>query len=118
MHLKINIKRIYDEPSDADGYRVLVDRLWPRGISKEAAKLNEWDKELAPSTELRKWFDHKSERFDEFFDRYQQELKGKEAELNKLRNKAENETLCLLYAAKDPELNQAVVLKEVLSNIK
>ncbi len=118
MSLKINIKRIYEEPSGADGYRVLVDRLWPRGISKDAAKLDEWDKELAPSTELRKWFDHKAERVDEFVRQYHEELKGKEAELNKLRKRAEDETLCLLYAAKDHELNQAAVLKEVLSNIK
>ncbi|NCA85058.1 MAG: DUF488 domain-containing protein [Clostridia bacterium] len=112
---QIKLKRIYDDPSGNDGYRVLVDRLWPRGVSKEDAKLDEWDKELAPSTELRKWFDHKEERFKEFSKRYREELKDKKETLDKLREKANNKTLCLLYAAKDAELNQAVVLKDVLA---
>ncbi|HZK07166.1 MAG TPA: DUF488 domain-containing protein [Bacteroidales bacterium] len=111
---EIKLKRIYDDPSADDGYRVLVDRLWPRGVSKEVAKLDEWDKELAPSTELRKWFDHKEERFDEFARRYREELKDKKEALDNLREKAKNKTLCLLYAAKDHKINQAVVLKEVL----
>jgi uncharacterized protein YeaO (DUF488 family) len=113
----IKLKRIYDEPSDGDGYRVLVDRLWPRGVSKEDAKLDEWDKEIAPSSELRKWFDHKEERFNEFLKRYREELKDKEPDLDKLREIAKKKTLTLLYAAKDHEINQAVVLKEVLSNM-
>ncbi len=112
----IKLKRIYDEPSDGDGYRVLVDRLWPRGVSKEDAKLDEWDKEIAPSSELRKWFDHKEERFNEFSKRYREELKDKENDLDKLRGIAKSKTLTLLYAAKDPGINQAVVLKEVLFN--
>lgn len=111
---KIKIKRIYDVPSDDDGYRVLVDRLWPRGVSKKDANLNGWNKEIAPSTELRKWFDHRKERFEEFTRRYQDELKGKKNELDELRKIADNETLSLLYAAKDPELNQAIVLRDVL----
>ena len=110
----IKIKRIYEDPSDDDGYRVLVDRLWPRGVSKEDAKLNSWVKEIAPSSELRKWFDHKQERFEEFERRYQEELKGKENELNELRNIADNQTLSLMYSAKNTEINQAVVLKGVL----
>ena len=120
----IKIKRIYEDPSDDDGYRVLVDRLWPRGVSKEDAKLNnwvkeiapssEWMKDIAPSTELRKWFDHKQERFEEFERRYQEELKGKENELNELRNIADTQTLSLMYSAKNTEINQAVVLKGVL----
>lgn len=114
----IKLKRIYDDPSGDDGYRVLVDRLWPRGISKEVAKLDEWDKEIAPSTELRKWFDHKEERYVEFARRYREELKGKMESLDKLREKAKHKTLCLLYAAKDPKINQAIVLKEVLTNGK
>ena len=118
MHSKISIKRIYEEPSEADGYRVLVDRLWPRGISKDAAKLNEWNKEIAPSTELRKWFDHQPARFDEFVERYHKELKGNEAELKHLLERAEENPLCLLYAAKNPALNQAIVLKDLLSNLK
>lgn len=110
----IKIKRIYEDPSDDDGYRVLVDRLWPRGVSKEDAKLNSWVKEIAPSSELRKWFDHKQERFEEFERRYQEELKGKENELNELRNIADTQTLSLMYSAKNTEINQAVVLKGVL----
>ncbi len=112
----IKLKRIYDDPSDDDGYRILVDRLWPRGVSKEDAKLDEWDKEIAPSSELRKWFDHQEERFKEFSKRYREELKDKENDLDKLREIAEKKTLTLLYAAKNPEINQAVVLKEVLSD--
>ena len=111
----VKLKRIYDDPSGDDGYRVLVDRLWPRGISKENAKLDEWDKEIAPSSELRKWFDHKEERFDEFAHRYREELKDKNETLDKLREKAKHKTLCLLYAAKDAKYNQAVVLRDVLS---
>ena len=110
----IKLKRIYDEPSGDDGYRILVDRLWPRGVSKEDAKLNEWDKEIAPSSELRKWFDHDEERFNEFSKRYSEELKDKENDLDKLRRIAKKKTLTLLYAAKNPEINQAVVLKDVL----
>lgn len=110
----IKIKRIYDQPLDDDGYRVLVDRLWPRGVSKKEAKLDNWVKEIAPSTELRKWFNHKQERFEEFAQRYHEELREKESELNTLRKIAGNQTLSLLYAAKDPDLNQAVVLREVL----
>ena len=113
MHT-IKIKRIYEESAKDDGYRVLVDRLWPRGVSKEAANLDEWEKEIAPSTELRKWFDHKPERFDEFVRRYREELKDKENLLNKLREKAKSEKVSLLYAAKDPEQNQAVVLRDAL----
>lgn len=110
----IKIKRIYDERAEEDGYRVLVDRIWPRGVSKEKANLDEWNKEVAPSTELRKWFDHKEERFEEFALRYRNELKEKEEELNKLRIIANSEPLSLLYAAKSPILNNAIVLKEVL----
>ena len=110
----IKIKRIYDEPSDDDGYRVLVDRLWPRGVSKKDAKLDSWVKDIAPSSELRKWFDHKQERFDEFQRRYREELKGKENELNILRKIADNQRLTLLYSAKNSEINQAIVLRDLL----
>jgi uncharacterized protein YeaO (DUF488 family) len=111
---KIKIKRIYDEPSDDDGYRVLVDRLWPRGISKKNANLDEWNKEIAPSPELRKWFDHKEERFKEFTLRYQLELKEKEEQLNVIRQTAKHESVSLLYAAKNHEINHAIVLKDAL----
>ncbi len=111
---KIIIKRIYDEPSDDDGYRVLVDRLWPRGVSKKDAKLDEWIKDIAPSAELRKWFDHKKDRFEEFAKRYNEELKEKKEVLNELWKIVQNTPVCLLYAAKDTEINQAIVLKKVL----
>jgi uncharacterized protein YeaO (DUF488 family) len=111
---ELKLKRIYDAPSADDGYRVLVDRLWPRGVSKEDAKLDEWDKEIAPSTELRKWFNHEKDKFEEFAKRYREELNEKEDVLEELRKIGNNKTLCLLYAAKDPEINQAIVLKEVL----
>ena len=112
----IKLKRIYEKPSEDDGYRVLADRLWPRGVSKADAKLDEWDKEIAPSAELRKWFDHKEERFLEFTKRYREELKDKGKKLDQLREIAKKQTLTLLYAAKDPEMNQAIVLKEELAH--
>lgn len=110
----IKIKRIYDNPSDDDGYRILVDRIWPRGISKKDANLDEWDKEIAPSTELRKWFDHKEERFDEFGRLYREELRTKTEEINRLKTLAKREVITLLYGAKDRAINHAVVLKEFL----
>ncbi len=110
----IKIKRIYDNPSDDDGYRILVDRIWPRGISKKDANLDEWDKEIAPSTELRKWFDHKEERFDEFGRLYREELMTKTEELSRLKTLAKREVITLLYGAKNPVINHAVVLKEFL----
>lgn len=114
MH-PIAIKRIYDEASDDDGYRILVDRIWPRGISKEVAKLDEWNKDIAPFSTLRKWFDHKEERFPAFEQKYREELKLKAAELDKIRKTAENQKVTLLYGAKNMEMNQAVVLKDFLS---
>lgn len=110
----IKIKRIYDPPELEDGYRILIDRLWPRGIGKEKAKLDEWNKNIAPSTELQKWFDHKEERFEEFSLRYQEELKTHYSELERLFEIAKKQNLCLLYGAKNPNNNQAVVLKAIL----
>ena len=109
----LHIKRIYDPPKRGDGARVLVDRVWPRGMSKEKAELDLWLKDIAPSTELRKWFGHKPERFAEFRKRYRDELKDKNeaiAELAKLRPK----NVTLLYSAHDEQHNQAVVLAEYL----
>jgi len=112
----IQIKRIYEDASNDDGYRILVDRLWPRGISKVRAKLDEWNKEIAPSTEIRKWFNHQPERFDEFSDLYKEELNDKKEELNRIKTIAEKQKITLLYAVHDPKINHAVVLLEVLKN--
>lgn len=113
---RFKIKRIYDPPTDADGYRVLVDRLWPRGLRKEDIKLDEWNKEIAPSTALRKWFDHRSDRFEAFSAKYREELAAKASDLDKLRNLTKNKTVTLLYAAKDEIFNHANVLMHVLES--
>lgn len=107
----IQIKRVYDEPAAADGDRVLVDRLWPRGVSKARAAIDLWLKEVAPSPELRTWFGHMPERFAEFQEKYTQELmlNPSVATLQALANK--NEQVTLLYGAKDPVHNHAVVLQ-------
>lgn len=110
----IQIKRVYEDKSKDDGYRVFVDRLWPRGVSKEDAHFDEWMKELAPSTELRKWFDHKPERFEEFSKRYKKELAEQKELLDKLKELAKKKKVTLLFAAKDTEINNAVVIQEVL----
>jgi uncharacterized protein YeaO (DUF488 family) len=110
----IRLKRAYDPALPSDGYRVLVDRLWPRGVSKQRAKLDEWAKELAPSTELRKWFDHELSRFPEFRLRYSAELRGERPRLTELRRRARTGTLTLVYSAHDTEHNDVVVLAEVL----
>lgn len=112
----LSIKRIYDEPAKSDGTRVLVDRLWPRGVSKEQAALDLWLKDIAPSPELRIWFGHKPDRFKEFSKRYMHELDNNPAveQLENLMTKKAN--LTLLYAAKDPRVNHALVLKQFLEN--
>ena len=111
----IAIKIIYEYSSKNDGYRILVDRLWPRGVSKEAANLDEWDKNIAPSTELRKWFDHKEERLQEFTLRYKEELMSQKDALNQILKIAQTQKVTLLYGAKNSEINQAVVLKNILN---
>lgn len=115
--MAIQTKRIYDPPLPSDGYRVLVDRLWPRGVSKQSAQLNAWTKDIAPSPQLREWFDHKGERFQEFREKYWQELAidpEKQPLVQKLLQQAQNGTLTLLYAARSTGINNAVVLKEYL----
>ena len=109
------IKRIYDEPTENDGYRVLVDRLWPRGMSKERAAIDMWLKEIAPSPDLRTRFNHKPERFEEFSHEYTTELANNSAiqELEKVA--ANNKKVTLLYAARDPRINHAVVLHTFLT---
>lgn len=108
------VKRIYEPPEASDGRRVLVDRLWPRGMSKDRARIDEWLKETAPSTELRKWFSHDPSKWAEFKRRYAAELEGKEAILDALRAEARSGTVTLLYGARDEEHNQAVAMRELL----
>jgi uncharacterized protein YeaO (DUF488 family) len=112
----IKVKRIYEPQDSSDGQRVLVDRIWPRGIGKEQAALTEWMKDVAPSTELRNWFQHLPERFAEFQRRYEAELSAPAAKLHvdRLLRWAAEGPLTLLYAAKDERHNQAVVLKQFL----
>lgn len=112
---KIQVKRIYDSPKDGDGFRVLVDRLWPRGIKKNTAKVDLWAQQIAPTTELRKWFAHDPTKFTEFRNRYSEELRNNTAELLPLIEGAEGRTLTLLYAARDFQHNHAVVLQSFLS---
>jgi uncharacterized protein YeaO (DUF488 family) len=110
----VRIKRVYDEPATEDGIRILVDRLWPRGIAKDMARIDEWLKEIAPSDELRKWFGHDPARWEEFRERYRRELEAKAEILDGLRKLAGEGTVTLLFAAKDEEHNNALVLKEIL----
>ena len=112
--MDVRLKRAYQPASSADGYRVLIDRLWPRGISRERAKLHAWEKELAPSTKLRRWFAHEPRRFEEFRRRYLEELRGERQRLTELRRRARDGTVTLVYSAHDTEHNDAVVLAEVL----
>lgn len=112
--LELAVKRVYDDPADSDGYRVLVDRLWPRGVSKERARLDEWIKELGPSTELRKWFHHEVGNWPEFRTRYRAELAAEERLWRPLLDRARGELVTLLYGAHDEQHNQAVVLAEFL----
>ena len=112
--MDIRLKRAYEPASPSDGYRVLIDRLWPRGLSKQRAKLDEWDKELPPSAELRTWFGHEPSRFPEFRRRYISELRYERQRLSELRRRARQGTLTLVYSAHDTEHNDAVVLAEVL----
>ncbi len=112
--MDIRLKRAYAPAATSDGYRVLIDRLWPRGVSRERAKLDEWDRELPPSTELRQWFGHEPSRFEEFRRRYVEELRGDRPRLTELRRRAREGTLTLVYSARDTEHNDAVVLAEVL----
>lgn len=114
MATQIAIKRVYDAPSPDDGQRVLVDRLWPRGVSKEDAKLTEWVKGVAPSDELRKWFGHDPEKWGEFQTRYRAELKDRGEAVQELRDLAAKGKLTLLYGAHDEAHNNAVVLADYL----
>jgi uncharacterized protein YeaO (DUF488 family) len=111
----LKIKRIYDPPSEGDGRRILVDRLWPRGVKKEEARIDEWLKEISPSNELRKWFGHDPAKWPEFKKRYRKELEDKKAVLDRIKEDAQKKTVTLLYAAHDEAHNNAAAMKEFLS---
>ena len=114
---KVQVRRVYDAPARGDGHRVLVDRIWPRGLTKEGAHLTEWCKTIAPSTELRKWYHHDPQRFTEFARRYHQELTEPErvGALAHLRTLAKDRNLTLLTASKAVDISEATVLAEMLS---
>ena len=112
--MDVRLKRAYEAPAVSDGYRVLVDRLWPRGVRSQDARLDEWPRELAPSAELRCWFGHDPDRFEQFRLRYTAELAAQEKKLRELRRRAREGRLTLVYAAHDSEHNDAVVLAEIL----
>lgn len=112
----LKVKRIYEAPAPSDGYRILVDRLWPRGVSKQRAAIALWLKEIAPSAGLRKWFGHKPERWPEFQKRYRQELRGKaNLALQIQQLEKEHHVVTLLFGARDEERNQAIVLRDFLA---
>jgi uncharacterized protein YeaO (DUF488 family) len=113
--IDVRAKRVYEPAVPGDGYRILIDHIWPRGVSRERAHLNEWARELAPSDELRRWFDHDPARFAEFRTRYRDELTQQKDRLNELRRRASREPLTVLYAARDQDHNNAVVLVELLT---
>jgi uncharacterized protein YeaO (DUF488 family) len=111
--MKVKIKRVYEIPAKEDGIRILVDRLWPRGLTKEKANVDLWLKEIAPSNELRKWFGHDPSKWKEFVKRYLCELKEKEEQVSQLKEQMKKETVTLVYGAKDEEHNEALVLEKL-----
>jgi uncharacterized protein YeaO (DUF488 family) len=114
----IKLKRVYEKPSPDDGLRVLVERLWPRGLTKERAAVDLWLKDVAPSPELRKWFGHDRARWKQFQERYRQELQEKEDAIELLKQKGKGGTVTLVYAARDEEHNGALVLKRLLQSLR
>lgn len=114
MHSMIYVKRAYSKASPKDGYRVLIDRLWPRGISKDDLKLDAWLKDLSPSHELRKWFAHEASKWTEFQKRYAAELKGQEETLDDLRRRSRTGSVTLVFSSKEEVHNNAAALKRIL----
>lgn len=115
----IRIKRIYDKPDEKDGYRILVDRLWPRGLSRDKARIDLWLKEIAPGDKLRKWYSHDVEKFDDFSRKYKQELRDKSGLLKQIKKlEKEHKTVTLLFSARDVSHNNAVVLLDYLRTNK
>ncbi|HEX2896901.1 MAG TPA: DUF488 family protein [candidate division Zixibacteria bacterium] len=115
--MPIKLKRVYEKPAKSDGYRILVDRLWPRGLTKEKAQLDEWAKGIAPSNELRKWFHSNRTKTSEFKRKYLAELKSRGEKLKELAQRAGKTQVTLLYASDDPAYNHAMVLKEHLEKL-
>jgi uncharacterized protein YeaO (DUF488 family) len=112
--MPVSTKRIYEPPSHGDGYRVLIDGIWPRGITRERAAVDQWARELAPSAQLRRWYGHESERFEEFSRRYRAELGAQRERLSDLRRRSRTGVVTLLFAARDAEHSNATVLADVL----
>ncbi|MEP6947329.1 MAG: DUF488 domain-containing protein [Acidobacteriota bacterium] len=115
--MNIKIKRVYEKPAKDDGSRILVDRLWPRGLTKEKASVDLWLKDVAPTTELRKWFGHDPEKWDRFRGRYETEIRHNDDLIEILKGKANQGTITLIYAARDEKHNEALVLKRYLEKI-
>jgi len=115
--IEIRVKRVYEEPEESDGRRVLVDRLWARGLSKEKAKVNVWIKEIAPSTELRRWYGHDPKKWTEFKSRYAAELESNPGPVEEILRKIQAGTVTFLYSSKEEQLNNAVALKEYIESI-
>jgi Uncharacterized conserved protein len=112
---EVKIKRVYEAPDDGDGIRILVDRLWPRGLTKEKAGIDLWLKDVAPSTELRKWFGHDPARWEQFKELYHHELEANAEQVLLLKDQMKRGAVTLLFAAKDVEHNEAIILQEWLS---
>ena len=112
----IKIKRIYDEPEKSDGYRILVDRLWPRGMKKEKTAIDLWIKDIAPSDALRKWFNHDAKKWPEFQKRYAKELTEKQELIDTIKNEAKRKQVTLLFGTKEPEHNNAVALYNIITS--
>lgn len=111
----ISVKRAYEAPSKSDGFRILVDRIWPRGVSKENADIDLWLKEIAPSSDLRKWFNHEAEKWEEFMQKYAKELDENHEKVEELKKVLEDhKTVTFVYAAKDENFNNAIALKDYL----
>ncbi len=116
--LSIQLKRVYEEPSRSDGHRILVERLWPRGISKEAARIDLWAKDVAPSTELRQWFGHEPDKWDEFKLRYFDELRARRDSLEHVKGHVRAGQVTFVFASRESRFNNAVALKEFLERVE
>jgi uncharacterized protein YeaO (DUF488 family) len=115
--MSVRVKRVYEKPAKGDGHRVLVDRLWPRGLTKREAQIDEWLKEIAPSTALRKWYKHDPDKWKEFKKKYAVELDERRQQLGKLAGEARKRTVTFLFSARDIERNNAVALREYIEKL-